>query len=320
MKNKLILSLFILLSFNTFAQITVNYKHCNCIEKINYLDSDTNIKNGDYELICNGNTIEKGKYSNNKKDGNWIVRTEKGIIVSDINYTNGKLNGSYKLFYFKGKPKLSANFTNNLQAGEWKYYSDKEKVTKEGSFENGKPIGVWRNFKKKKIDREYDFNKNEFLINKEIKTKKSYLPQDDETGEYIIIYYPDRNVKTNYQPLEGYKKANELFIDLINVPVTLMNTYTKYDYKVNASLSNGIFSVESIVLENNIPYDSSKPSFPYIANTNFPKNLKRITHTKLLHSKMQERVFETLMVLGPWVNPEDIDFEIHVPFVLNEIK
>ncbi|MGY5353573.1 toxin-antitoxin system YwqK family antitoxin [Wenyingzhuangia sp. IMCC45467] len=320
MKKKFLLSLTILLSLKTIAQKTVKYEHCDCIEKINYLDSDSSIKNGDYELICNGKTIEKGKYSNNEKDGNWIIKTEKGIVVSDINYTNGKLDGSYKLFYFKGESKLSANFSNNLQIGEWKYYSDKGKVIKEGSFDSGKPIGIWRNYKKKKIDREYDFDKNEFLINKEIKTKKSYLPQDDETGEYIIIYYPERDVKTNYQPLEGYKKANQLFIDLINVPVTLMNTYTKYDYNVNVNLHDGIFSIKSITLENNINYNSSKPSFPYIANTNYPKNLKRISHTELLHSKMQERIFETLMVLGPWVNSKDIDFEIHVPFVLNEIK
>tara|TARA_B100000809_G_scaffold252993_1_gene288434 strand:- start:175 stop:1140 length:966 start_codon:yes stop_codon:yes gene_type:complete len=320
LNKRITIILILIIGIKLNAQKNINYDHCDCIEKINYLESDTDVKHGDYELICNGNTVEKGKYINNEKDGNWIVRNKKGIIVSDINYKNGKLNGSYKLFYFKGKPKLSANFTNNLQVGEWKYFSDKGKITKEGSFENGKPVGIWRNFKKKKIDREYDYNKNHFIINKEIKTKNSYLPQDDETGEYIIIYYPERNVETNYKPLEGFKKANELFIDLINVPVALMNTYTKYDYKIHASLSNGIFSVKSIELEDNISYNSSKPSFPYIANTNYPKNLKRIEHTELLHSKMQERVFETLMVLGPWISTDDIDFEIHVPFVLNEIK
>ena len=317
-KITVLLILFIGLKIN--AQEIIKYDHCNCIETIEYSEEDNALKHGKYELICENTVIEKGQYANGLKDGNWTVQTDKGIVVSSINYNKGKLNGSFELFYYKGKPKLKASFKNNLPSGEWNYLSDKGKVLKQGLYLDGKPSGVWKNYKKKKINKEYNFDTKKFNTNKEIKKKKSYLPRDDETGEYIIIYYPERNVKTVYQPLEGYLQANELFIDLLNVPTTLMNTYTHYDFNISANILEGIFSVDSIEIKSKISYQSGNPSLPFIAKTNYPKNLKKINHTALLKAKMEERIFETIMVLGPWITDKDLNFNIHVPFVLNEIK
>ena len=184
------------------SQTENGYNHCDCKEIIHYSENDNSIKNGEYILSCNNSLIEKGSYINGEKDGVWIVINEKGKIVSEIEYTKGKLNGNYKLFTYDGDPKLIAKFIDNQPTGEWKYYNKKGKIIKQGKYENGKPKGTWRAYDKKgkKVIVEYDFDNNQPLVSTKTKIKKSYLPREDESGEYIIIYYPNRKHLTNNIP------------------------------------------------------------------------------------------------------------------------
>jgi len=322
--NKKVFLIFITIFCYQFsqAQIETNYDHCNCKEIINYSDNDDSIKNGEYVLNCDNSLIEKGNYKNGNKDGLWTVKNEKGKIVSKIEFNEGKLHGSYELFNYEGNPKLKAEFTDNQPVGEWKYFNDKGKVIKQGKYENGKPKGTWNVYDKKgkKVIAGYDFDNNKSLISTNSKIKNSYLPRDNESGEYIIIYYPNRKHLTNNTPFEGNIVSNKEFIDLLNVPFVLMNTFTKYDFKIRAKVNEGNLIIENIDYFQNINYDSNIISFPYIAQTNSPKKIKKINHSELTINKMKERIFETLMVLGPWVSNTNDSFEIHVPFVLNKIK
>ena len=58
---------------------------------------------------------------------------------------------------------------------------------------------------------EYDFNNNKELITSKPKIKKNILSRDDESGEYIIIYFPNRDNLTNNVPFEGSNISNESF-------------------------------------------------------------------------------------------------------------
>jgi len=320
MKKTIILNLIILLGFTVLGQETNIYKHCDCVETINY--SESGLKNGEYKLISNDQLIEKGKYLNDQKDGLWTVNNTNGVLISEINYSQGKLNGEFKQYYYDGQPKVIAKFDNNNPSGKWKYFSDKGKIIKQGEFENGKALGTWKIFKSngKKVISEYDFTTKIFVIeNLSEKAKNSYLPRDDESGEYIIIHYPDRpNLKTN-KPLGGYLKASIDFVDLFNVPLTLMNTYTTFEYKALVQIDNGSLSINELNFLENMNFNSSKISLPFIAQTNSPKNLFKIEHSEFLKTKVKERIFETLMVLGAWISDSNEQIEIQIPFVLNEI-
>ncbi|WP_166963852.1 toxin-antitoxin system YwqK family antitoxin [Yeosuana marina] len=321
--QKMILALVLItfLKIGLYAQTINNYDHCNCTETINY--SDAHVVDGLYQLLSNGKIIEKGNYLDGVKDGTWVVNNTNGVLISKIEYSNGKLNGDYELFYFEGQPKLIAKFENNLPVGDWKYFSRKGKIIKKGSYANGKPIGTWNIFKDngKKIIAEYDFdNKKSIVSNDNAKIKKSYLPRDDESGEYIIIYYPKRTDKTKIKPLGGFIQSGEYFIDLINVPLVLMNTYTSYHFEVKAEVKSGLFSIKEVTYNSNAVHNYKLPSLPFIAQTNSPKNLNKIEHKDFLKFKMKERIFEILMVLGPWVSESDSDIDIQIPFVLNEIN
>jgi hypothetical protein len=306
----------------TKAQTETNYSHCDCKEIINYSDNDSSIKNGEYVLNCENSLVEKGSYKNGKKDGIWTVKNGKGQIVSKIEFSEGKLKGNYELFTYDGNPKLKAKFVDNRPTGEWKYFNKKDRIIKQGSYANGRPIGTWKVYDKKgkKVIEEYDFDTNKSLISTKAKIKNSYLPRDDESGEYIIIYYPSRKHLTKNIPFEGNIVANKEFIDLFNMPFVLMDTFTKYHFKITAKINEGTLLIEDIDYFQNIDYDANTISFPYIAQTNSPNKIKEIKHSKFIINKMKERIFETLMVLGPWVSNTNDSFEIHIPFVLNKIK
>lgn len=307
---------------NSLSQIETKYNHCDCTEIINYSENGSLIKNGEYILTCKNSHTEKGFYKNGKKDGLWIVKNKEGFTVSKIEYSEGELNGKYELYFYKGEPKLKAQFENNLQIGEWKYYNKKGKIVKQGKYKKGKPIGTWKvmNKKGKKVISEYDFDNNKELTVSKPKIKKSILPRDDESGEYIIIYFPNRKNITNNVPFEGSIVSNKFFIDLLNVPFVLMNTKTQYEYRITAKITNGSLLIENIEYDNSTDYSINKVSFPYIAQTNSPKKIKQIEHTDFLIEKMKNRIFETLMVIGPWKSNTNESFEIHIPFVLNNIN
>lgn len=320
-KKTIILSLIILFGFTALGQQTNTYNHCNCKETIDY--SDNGLKNGEYRLMSNNKLIEKGKYVNDEKDGLWVVYNTNGVLISEINYSKGKLNGNFKQYYYEGQPKVIASFDNNKPNGEWKYFNKKGKIIKQGEFKNGNALGNWKVFKNngKKIISEYDFTNKKFIIeNTSQKEKNSYLPRDDESGEYIIIRYPNiPNLRQN-KPLGGYLKASIDFVDLFNVPLPLMNTFTTFEYKALVQIENGSLSINELNFLENMKFNSSKISLPFIAQTNSPKNLFKINHSKFLKTKVKERIFETLMVLGVWINNSNEQIEIQIPFVLNEIK
>lgn len=312
--------MFIILFIITIdAQSTTKYEHCNCMETINYSITDSNIKDGKYELICDNIVVEKGNYKKGYKDGTWSIKNLNGTLISEIEYSNGKLNGNYKLFYYEGARKLEASFENNLPIGQYTYYSKKGKIIKNGKYDNGSPIGVWKiyNKKGKKIIFEYDFDNKKSLISNNYKSKNPFLPRDDESGEYIIIYSLNKPINSQVKPFGGFTYSNELFVELLNVPLVLMNTFTNFEFQVKAKVKNGAIMVDDV--NYSMHKSSESPYFSYIAQTNSPKKIKRINHNNQSITKIKERIFETLMILGPWIGEVENEIEIFVPFVLNEI-
>lgn len=158
------------------------------------------------------------------------------------------------------------------------------------------------------------------MISNQSKIKTSYLPREDESGEYIIIYYPSRKHLANNIPFEGNIRSNKEFIDLLNIPFILMNTVTNYNFKIKANIKDGNLEIENIKYIENKSYDSNTLLFPYIAQTNSPKKLKQIKHSELTINKIKERIYETFMILGPWVSDSENSFDINIPFALNEVR
>jgi hypothetical protein len=293
------------------AQSTNEYPHCDCVEKIN----------GQYQLTCSSNQIIAGQYVNGLKSGKWTTKTAKGTVIKNAEYVDGKLNGKYELFHFSGKPKLVASFLNGHQDGNWQYFNEKGKIIKNGKYQSGSPVGTWTIFDKggKKALATYDFdNKNSSNSNLPPYFKNGGIERDDQSGEWYIIYYPERDPQSEVQPFGGYALACDFFLKHLTIPTTMMDTYTNFNFRVTLKVENNSVKSLSSAYIDRVAYNPKLPTLPFIVSTNPPAKLNRIDHNRKSIDLLRENIEEVTMLMGPWIGNSSVD--IYVPFVLNDIK
>jgi antitoxin component YwqK of YwqJK toxin-antitoxin module len=303
------------------AQSEIKYPYCNCVEKLNYSTANNDKLEGQYELTCKSKQIVTGQYTKGLRTGKWTIKTTKGATIKNAEYVEGKLNGKYELFYFDGTPKLIARFTNGQHDGLWQYFNEKGKIIKTGSYETGKPIGTWTIFDKggKKAITAFDFSdKNSLNPSVAPYFRNGGIQRDDQSGEWYIIYYPERNPDSDVQPLGGYSISCDFFLKLLIIPAVMMDTYTNYDFGVTLDVENNGIKNITIVNTNGITYNPKLPALPFIVSTNPPGKLKRIDHTRQSIDLLKDDIAETMNIMGPWIGNSKVD--IYIPFVLNDIK
>jgi hypothetical protein len=303
------------------AQPQNEYKHCNCTENVSYLPGSKEKLDGEYQMTCNGNQILTGQYVNGLKSGKWVTKTAKGTIIKSAEYSEGKLNGRYELFHFDGTPKLVASFTSGQQDGVWQYFNEKRKIIKTGKYQMGSPIGTWTIFDKggKKVIATYDCdNTNSSNSDASPYFKNGGIQRDDQSGEWYIIYYPERNPQSQIEPFGGYSLACDFFLKHLTIPTTMMDTYTNFNFVVTLQVENNAIKNISTVYADRFSYSPELPTFPFIVSTNPPGKLKRVDHSKHSINLLKEYIEETAILMGPWIGSSTDD--IYVPFVLNDIK
>lgn len=301
---------------NCFSQ-THQYKHCNCLEKY---------ENNTYTLQIDGMTLEEGKVIKGKREGQWITNNIDGNIIIKANYKNDLLDGEYIQYFENGNTKAVAHFKNGRPDGVWFVYNNKGKILREGSYQNGKPAAIWTMYdmKGKRETAQYNFETGEQTMkNKDKRLIDKYdLVQDDMSKEWILVFFPERNIESNLQPLGGYITANDLFIDNIVLPFQFMNTYVHREYIANVEVKEGetnfkLKSVDKTVKD----YIPSQPSFPYLVITNDEELLDRVEFTSLSLWLLKKRIQDQVQLSGPWINfgNEDASIELQIPVVVNDI-
>lgn len=313
----IITSVFFFLSFLSFAQEN-SYPHCNCTESYS--------ENGPYKLVSNGTEMETGELLNGKRNGLWTSKNKKGIIIRKANYTNGQLSGTYELFHFDGTTKLKAEFFTGLPIGNWAYYNSKGKVIKAGKYSEGKAVGTWKIYdgKGKQLYTEYNFDTSTETISPKGKQyfQKGGIVRDDQSGEWMVLYLPKRNIKVQTQPLGGYMLASDLFVDYFNLPAIFMNTYAQYEFNTTVKLHNNVAAINTIaLLDKSEKFDITGHSLPFMVDTNSPNKLTRVVHKETSIEFLKNQIKEYVMLAGPWIsNGADEEIVIRTPFVVNEVK
>ncbi|MBL0740403.1 toxin-antitoxin system YwqK family antitoxin [Chryseolinea lacunae] len=308
----------------TSAQQTVlKYPHCNCVEKITLTETEPKKPNGPYEWVCNEVVVEKGQYKDGVKDGQWTNKSGKGVVIARIDYDSGKLNGDYELFHSDGTTKLVAHFDHGAPEGTWQYFNTQGKIIKTGAYHAGKPVGLWTIYDKlgRKALLDYDFDQTSMApgsVNPYY--KNDIMIHDDQSGEYVILYYPDRTPRAEIQPLGGYLLANDYFVQYFTIPPVMMDTYVKYDFVASVAVDHNVVKDINVLFRETMPYYPHAPSFPYIVSTNGAGKLQRVTHSVLNLKYLRSKIQETLLLMGPWLGTTSTPVEIHVPFVLNDLK
>jgi hypothetical protein len=300
----------------SFSQET-KYSHCNCIE--------TQTEES-YKVVSNGIEVELGQFLSGKRVGFWQSKSSKGTVIRKANYTDGKLNGKYELFHFNGKQKLIAEFKNGIPLGKWTYYNSKGKIIKEGMFSDGKPIGNWKimDQKGKKTYAEYDFNSKAELISPNTNQyfQKGGIIRDDQSGQWLVLYLPNRAINVKTKPLGGYILASDLFVDYFNIPTILMDAYTHFEFNTTVKLDNEVASIISVDLLKNIEkFDVTSHSLPFMVDTNPPSKLSRIEHSDATINFLKDQIAEYVLISAPWISTDELEeIVIRSPIVINEVK
>jgi len=301
----------------SFGQQTEKFDYCNCQDKIEQISP---FLNGQFERKCNGILIEKGNFIDGLKNGEWITYSRKGKLIRKLNYTNGLLDGEVELFYVNGKPKLTGQFEKGNKIGKWVYYTEKGKILAEGSYDNNKPIDIWTiNDKKgKKTMIQYDYTSNKFLVNSTAPYHKDKdIIQNENTEEWYILRSPDKKYSSKSEPLGGYSFANYMFIELVEIPEVLWDTYLYNIYKTNFKITE-----QNVVTFDCTLYTGSLLKNPkeitFLTYTDPASQLKKVSLSELESKLLDLKINEAINLMPPWIYNEEPEEEVYIHYVINE--
>jgi hypothetical protein len=320
MKLLFLITFVLLKVFNSFSQNLQTIEHCKCIDKVDVASPELQ---GNYERICKKKIIEKGSYNKGVKTGEWLSYSSKGQLIRRINYLDGKLNGNSEFYYPSGKIKLKASFINNYKQGVWQYFTEEGKIYLEGEYSQNKPINTWiiKDLKGSEILVKYDFTTSTYEVDKKIEYHKSWdIIQNDNNGLYSIMLYPDRENTEGTYPLGGYLFANDLLMELIQVPIDFWDTYLAIGYQLTVNIEKDnayTISAKEIKPEE---VNDDRDIFTYILKTNDAKKLDRVEHSDLSKQLLEQKINETLNFMPPWIYKGNSSIQIRMPFILNQIK
>lgn len=310
------ISIFLFVStFHTYAQTT--YDFCNCQEVL--------VKSGQYTLRCNGIVMEEGTYEDGIRSGEWITRNVEGEVIIKANYKADKLDGDYFQYHYKRALKLEAHFEEGKPVGYWKYYNDRGRVIKEGRYEGGTPTGIWKIYDKKgkEVIVEYDFDKATYLSSKTSCRlfQHNGIARDDESGEWMVLYWPERHIEARTKPLGGFLYAGDMFLDYLNVPYMFMNSYVHFEYTAQLeAYDNAVQNIKLYDVTEFKKFDPELPSFPFIVKTNSASKLAWEEHSKASIEVLKNRIRDVIAISGPWItDPYDPTVDLQLPFVLNKL-
>ena len=85
-------------------------------ESFTVLDSDTNLKHGDYKMYF-----------------------PSGKLATECTYENGQKNGAFKVYYESETPRLSGAYSKGFKIGEMIYYTPENSIEKIEVYEYGTP-------------------------------------------------------------------------------------------------------------------------------------------------------------------------------------
>lgn len=129
--------------------------------------------------------------------------------------------------------------------------------------------------------------------------------------------YPKRVESEGTVPFGGVLFANDLFIDLVEIPQNYWDTYINYEYKVNVSVSP--LNEYGFTLEKASDTDKYQIQLVLLANTNPYSKIKRVDHSNFSRTMLDEKITEALHFLPPWIYKGNGNVSMNVSYVINRI-
>lgn len=318
MKSSLFLSLVLFFHFESRAQETITYKHCNCVDIIETLSPKPN---GKYSRKCNNREVETGNFLNGQKDGEWKSYSIEGILIKVVHYSNGILEGDILFNYSNGHKKFSGNFSKGLKNGYWAFYNQKDKLQWDVTYDQGTPKGNAQFYDQKGKNPLISFN---FEAGSYTKKDPSFSLFDKENGvlqeatstEWFVLFVPESNEITIRAGLNQKNADSQLLMNMLEIPGEYFNTYFKAQYDVSISFEN--YGVKTLNLKREKVSPEEYPVFAFAVMTNDPEKLHKIQPNELSSILLDSKIKETFSMIQPW-QIKNGEFHLKFIYILNEL-
>lgn len=116
---------------------------------INQYD-ENQLKTGSWEETASYRTRilkTRGIYQRGEKEGEWIILSPNGKVISTFNYHNGKKVG-FSTHYYQDLNVIEAIGNHNGDIQQWEQFHTNGQRRTIGSYKNGTPIGLRQIFNK----------------------------------------------------------------------------------------------------------------------------------------------------------------------------
>ncbi|MAY82943.1 MAG: hypothetical protein CMP59_02310 [Flavobacteriales bacterium] len=188
------------------------------LKTIMIFDNDNPNRQFAVHFYSTGDTLAKGSYLNQMKDGRWKTYGEKSLLLSEGNYVEGKKNGAeltlypngevakvvhykddvengpYQTFYENGQLKEDAFYLNGAKHGQITFYQPDGKKEKEGEYVQGQREGKWLIYDEHELVVKLLKYENGVLLN----------PEDADEGDYDKEKYRNqRKDQLEFDDLRG---------------------------------------------------------------------------------------------------------------------
>lgn len=90
--------------------------------------------------------MTEGRYHHRKKEGNWKIWSEEGILLSDENYLDSLLSGQSKYYSPQGYLIKEETYLKGIKEGSFTEYFDNGKMMKQGSYKKGQLHGDYKSW------------------------------------------------------------------------------------------------------------------------------------------------------------------------------
>lgn len=139
--------------------------------------------------------VEVGSYKNDQKHGKWTIYYTDGVISEVIHYQEGIENGPYKTYFENGQIRMDAFYLNGALHGQVSYYEQNGKKEKEGEYVEGLRDGKWLVYDKNelvvkllryeggKLQNPEDLDSTDYNQEEFMNRRKDYLEFEDLRGK-----------------------------------------------------------------------------------------------------------------------------------------
>jgi len=142
--------------------------------------------------------VERGAYKDGQKNGRWIIYYPTGVISEEMHYANGIQDGPFKTYFENGQMHQDAFFLEGALHGQVTFYSKEGKKEQEGEYKQNLRDGKWLIYNENEnVIKLYRYD-NGTLLNPDDKDSLNYDQTKHKENRKDYLEFEDIRGKIKY--------------------------------------------------------------------------------------------------------------------------